>query len=219
MNSIYYSQTTYWVILVDLIVLIATVLLFRSGKASLKTQLIVGLVFIGFIAFMHWVFGGQNLLPADISGGAFYLIILGGAGLGVLLFALTSMDIFDKVSQDQLQIAQGLRVFVGGGFMMEGVLNVIPGWFSIMDGFFHIASGFLALVAALAFVKKQSSATTLLWTANIIGILDIVTIVTSICFVVWDDLGPFHNMNYVVFGAGPVLLWIHYMSIKKLIQS
>ena len=219
MNSIYYTNTTYWVILVAVTIGIATVMLYRAGKASTKTQLLAGLVFTILIFLMHWIFGGQNLIPPGIGGSTFYAIILISASIGVLLFYLTSKSIFDRLSQEHLQIAQGLRVFVGGGFLMEGVVNVIPEWFSIMDGFFHITSGFLALVAAIAFIKKHSSASSLLWSANIIGLLDIVTIITSICFLVWDDLGPFHNMHYVVFGAGPVLLWIHFMSIRKLLRS
>ena len=219
MESAYYSNTTLWVILVNLITTAAVVWLYRIAKAPIRVQLTAALVFLVATAFMHWLFGGQNLLPADLSGGVFYAIILAGATLGVLLFHLTSHKWFDKLSQEHIQMVQGLRVFVGGGFLMEGVVNVIPGWFSIMDGYFHIASGFLALIAALAFVKKQPIQKPLLWAANIVGVLDIFTIVTSICFVVWEDLGPYHNMNYVVFGAGPLLLWLHYTSIRKLLKS
>ena len=219
MESTFYSATTYWVLFVDIVVAVATMMLFKAGKASNTIVITVGALFAVFIALMHWIFGGQNILPTDLSGATFYGIILGGAGALVLLFYITSKNIFDNLSQEHIQIAQGLRVFVGGGFLMEGVLGVIPGWFSIMDGFFHIASGFLALVAAIAFLKNQPIKNTLLWTANIVGLTDIVTIVSSICFVVWSDLGPYHNMNYVVFGAGPVLLWLHFMSIRKLIYS
>lgn len=219
MESIYYQQTTYWVLAIAVIVTIATVLLFRVGKASNTVQWTVGMLFTGILLLLLWVFGGENLIPTNISGSTFYVIILLGAGTGVSILYLLSRNIFDNLSQEHIQIFQGLRVFVGGGFLMEGVVNVIPGWFSIMDGFFHIASGFLALVAAIAFIKQHPSARKLLWLANIIGLLDIFTIVTSICFVVWKDLGPYHNMNYVVFIAGPVLLWLHLMSIKKLIQS
>lgn len=219
MESIYYQQTTYWVLAVAVIVTIATVLLFRVGKASNKLQLTVGILFTGILLLLLWIFGGENFIPANISGSTFYAIILLGVGTGVSILHLSSRKIFDILSQEHIQIFQGLRVFIGGGFLMEGVLNVIPGWFSIMDGFFHIASGFLALVAAIAFVKQHPSARKLLWSANIIGLLDIFTIVTSMCFVVWEDLGPYHNINYVVFIGGPVLFWLHFMSIKKLIQS
>lgn len=219
MQSIYYDNTTYWVIFVDLVVTLATIWLFKTGGASLRVQTLVGVLFLGLIAFMHWGFGGQKFLPADISGAAFYVIILGAATAVLALLYLTSKTTFDNLSQEHIQLVQGLRVFVGGGFLMEGVVGVIPGWFSIMDGFFHITSGFLALVGAIAFLKNQSFKNRLLWAANIVGLLDIITIVTSICFVVWADLGPHHNMNYVVFGAGPVLLWLHFISIRKLLKS
>ena len=219
MESTFYENTVYWVLFVDLVVALATLWLFKLGKASNKTLTIVAMIFAAAITAMHWIFGGQNLLPADLSGPVFYGIILVGAGLVVLLLELTSSGVMKNLSQEHLQIAQGLRVFVGAGFLMEGVVGVIPGWFSILDGYFHIASGFLALLAAIAFLKQWKENRALLWLANIVGLTDIVVIVTGICFWVWEDLGPFHNMNYVVFGAGPILLWIHYNSIKKLLRS
>ena len=45
MKSEYYLSTTYWVIFVAIIVAIATVWLYRTGKATVKTQLIVALLF------------------------------------------------------------------------------------------------------------------------------------------------------------------------------
>ena len=97
MNTIYYSNTTYWVILVVILTAVATVQLYRLGKASLQAQIMVAATFGIALLAMHWVFGGQNLLPQDLSGGIFYLIILGGAGLGVLLFYLTSQAVFADI--------------------------------------------------------------------------------------------------------------------------
>lgn len=219
MESIFYQNTTYWVLFVDIVVTIATLWLFKTGKAKTKTLWTVATVFTLAILFMHWLFGGQNLLPNDLSGTWFYAIILGGALSVVVLLELTSKKVMDNLSQEHIQIVQGLRVFVGGGFLMEGVVNVIPGWFSILDGYFHIASGFLALLAAIAYLKHWKEKNALLWIANVVGLTDIIVIVTGICFWVWSDLGPFHNMNYVVFGAGPILLWLHYNSIKKLLKQ
>lgn len=219
MNSIFYHATTQWVLLVDLLLAVATLWLYKTGNASNLKLGVVGVLFALLIAFLHWGFGGQHILPADLSGDVFYAIILVSAGAVVFLFYVTSRSTFDQLSQEHIQLVQGLRVFVGGGFLMEGVLDVIPGWFSIMDGYFHIASGFLALVAAIAYLKDDPRKTSLLWLANLVGLLDIIVIVTSICFFVWNDLGPYHNMNYVVFGAGPVLLWLHFMSIRKLLLA
>ena len=219
MESIFYQNTTYWVIFVNIVTAIGTLWLFKVGKAKKSTLLTVGIVFITSILLMHWLFGGQNLLPVDLPGWVFYILILGGALTVITLLEITSKPVMNNLSQEHLQIVQGLRVFVGGGFLMEGVVSVIPGWFSILDGYFHIASGFLALLAAIAYLKKWKESKLLLWLANIVGIADIFVIVTGICFWVWSDLGPFHNMNYVVFGAGPILLWVHYNSIKKLLSK
>lgn len=219
MESTYYSITTNWVIFVDIMIGLITLCLFKAGKASTRILGIVAFLLALSLAFFYWGFTGQNFLPADLSGAAFYAIILGGAGAVLALLYFKASSIFDNLSQAHLQMAQGFRVFVGGGFLMEGVLGVIPGWFSIMDGFFHIASGFFALIAAIAFLQKWKNSRNLLWLANIVGLVDIVVIVTGICFLVWEDLGPHHNMNYVVFGAGPVFLWLHYNSIKKLLKS
>ena len=219
MDSIYYSATTYWVLLVSVIAAVATIWLYKMGGADKKTQTIVGLIFAVFIGFIHWGFGGENFLDKNIPASMFYAIILGSVIVVLLLLHFTSRQYFFKLPQDYIQVVQGLRVFIGAGFLMEGVVGVIPGWFSIMDGYTHIASGFFALVAAIAFIKELSFKTQLLWLANIIGILDILIIVTSICFVVWADIGPHHNMNYVVFVGGPILLWLHYVSVSKLIRK
>ena len=219
MESTYYTATTNWVILIDFVIALASLWLFKKGGASKRLLGIVALIFLLGISFFHWGFGGQNFLPFDLSGSVFYTIILGGAGVVLALLYFSSSTIFDNLSQVHLQAVQGIRVFIGGGFLMEGVLDVIPGWFSIMDGFLHISSGFLALLAAIAFLEKWKGHRNLLWLANIVGLVDIFIIVTGICFWAWADLGPHHNMNYVVFGVGPILLWLHYNSIKKLLQS
>ena len=217
MESPFYEATTYWVLFLCTVSLVIFLSLMRAGKASMHKITIAGVLFGGSILFFHWVFGGQNLFSPDISGGSFYLIILGSALAVVAIYYTAVRAEFFNLSQEYLQMAQGIRVFVGGGFLMEGVLDVIPGWFSILDGYFHIASGFLALIAAIAFLKKNASKNQLLWFANFVGLVDIFVIVTSICFFVWPTLGPHHNMMYVVFVAGPLFLWIHFVSIAKLL--
>jgi len=219
MESVYYSFTTYWVIFVNIIVALVSLWLLREGKASTRTLGLASILFALSIIGFHYIFGGQNLLPADLGGEVFYALILGGALAVVGFLYWSTADIFDRLSQEHLQIAQGFRVFVGAGFLMEGVLGVIPGWFSILDGFFHISSGFLAMLGAIAFLNQWKGNQALLWAANIVGLTDIMVIVSGICFWVWGDMGPYHNMHYVVFGAGPMLLWIHFNSIKKLMAA
>jgi hypothetical protein len=220
MDAANYLATTYWVIGVNIIFLLATLGLLKIGRANKTIRWVFGLVSMVWIVFIHTVFSNKLLIPIHISGGAFYALTLTSATLVLVGFYLSPLKkIFDNIPQEYIQIVQGLRVFVASGFLMEGVLNVIPAWFSIMDGFLHVTSGFLALVAAIAVVKNQSSKNQLLWFANIVGISDIVIIVTSISLIVWKDLGAFHNMQYVVFYTGVLLLWFHFVSISKLIKS
>lgn len=220
MDASNYLATTYWVIGVNIIFLFATLWLLKSGQATQTTKWIFGSISIVWIIFIHFVFSNKLLIPINILGGAFYALTLTSATLVLAAFYFSPLKkVFDTISQENIQIVQGLRVFVASGFLMEGVLQVIPAWFSIMDGFLHVSSGFLALLASIAVVKNQTSKNTFLWLANIVGVLDIVIIVTSINLIVWKDLGAFHNMQYVVFYTGVLLLWFHFVSISKLIKS
>jgi len=220
MDSIYYSNTTLWVIGVNIIFLIATLRLLRKGSATISTKWIFGVVSVIWIAAIHYILSNKLIIPPDISGLSFYIFTLIAATSVISIFYFTSVNkAFKNIRQEDIQWVQGLRVFVASGFLMEGVLNVIPGWFSIMDGFLHVTSGFLALIAAIAVLKNSSSKKSLLWLANIVGVADIVIIVTSINLLVWDEIGPFHNMQYVVFYTGALLLWLHFVSISKLLKS
>jgi hypothetical protein len=215
MSSPFYLHTTIWVNLVVIVMFLAFIQLLAKGKAASTMKIVYGTGFAAALLLFNVISQKQNLFAKDFSGFYFYLIILGGAGFVVLLFFLTTRNIFDEISQTDIQLVQGLRVFIGAGFLMEGVLQVIPGWFSILDGFFHITSGFLALAGTIAF-QRSSDNTLLLWVANGVGLADIVVIVSGICFLVWENLGPYHNMNIVVFGVGPILLYLHFISIRKL---
>lgn len=220
MESIYYSNTTLWVISVNIAFLLATLRLLKKGTASSTTKFVFGLFSIAWIGLIHYVLSNKMIIPPNSTGVAFYIFTLIAASLVLLVFYLSPLrKVFANIKQVDIQWVQGLRVFVSSGFFMEGVLNVIPGWFSIMDGFLHVSSGFLALIAAIAVLKNSASQKTLLWVANIVGVADIFIIVTSINLSVWKEIGPFHNMQYVVFYTGVLLLWFHFISISKLLNS
>jgi len=214
-----YLATTYYILILNGILAIALLSLLKIGKASKTTIAITGIISFSYLFLEHWGIGGGKIFSNDISGLIFFLIILSGAVVGVGLLYLTLRQPFFNLSQEHLQMAQGLRVFVAAGFFMEAALGIIPLKFGIMDGFMHAASAFSALIAAILFVKQSAIKETALWIANIIGITDIVIIVTSICFWVWKDIGPNHNMQYVVFFGGVLFLWIHFVSVYKLLTT
>jgi len=219
METTAYLATTYYVLALNSILAIVLLLLLKIGKASKTTITITGIISFAYIALEHWGIGGGNIFPKEISGTTYYIVILVGATLGVGLLYLTLRKPFFNLSQEHLQMTQGLRVFVSAGFFTEAALRIIPLEFGIMDGFMHAASASTALIAATLYVKNSKFKNKALWIANIIGVTDILIIVTSICFWVWKDIGPNHNMQYVVFFGGVVFLWIHLVSIIKLIKN
>jgi len=219
MDTTAYLVTTYYVLAFNSILAVVLLLLLKVGKATKKTIAITGIVSFLYIYLEHWGIGGENIFSESISGTTYFIIILIGATLGVSLLYLTLRKSFFNLSQEHLQMTQGLRIFVSAGFFTEAALGIIPLNFGIMDGFMHAVSAFIALIAATLFVKNSPLKNRVLWIANIIGVTDILIIVTSICFFVWEDIGPNHNMQYVVFFGGVVFLWIHFVSISKLLQK
>jgi hypothetical protein len=219
-TTLEYLTTTYYVIVLNSILAIVLLWLLKIGKASNITISLTGIVSFIYIVLEHILIGKGYIFPKDISGGTFFIIILVAAVLGNLLFYFSSIKrAFSNLSQEHLQMTQGLRIFVSAGFFTEAALGIIPLGFGIMDGFMHATSAFLALISATLYVKNSPIKNNILWIANIVGVLDILIIVTSICFVVFDEIGPYHNMQYVVFFGGVVFLWIHFVSISKLLKQ
>lgn len=216
MDSANYLFTTYYILFLNSILAFVFLSLLEIGGAKKSTIILTGIISCVYIFLEHWGIGGGNIFPSDLSGSTFYAIILIGAILGLGLLYLTVRKPFLRLPQEYLHMTQGLRVFVSAGFFTEAALGIIPLEFGIMDGFLHAASAFSALIAATLVVKNSRIKNTVLWIANIIGITDILIIITSICFWVWEDIGPNHNMQYVVFFGGVIFLWLHFVSIYKL---
>ncbi|MDX2173873.1 MAG: hypothetical protein SFY56_12190 [Bacteroidota bacterium] len=220
MNSIYYSNTTLWTMVVNIAFMFGALWLLKKGNASSTLKTIFTVFSVIWIAFIYSVINNKLIISPNISGAIFYAITLVSASAVLLFFFKSPLKIvFDSIKQEDIQWVQGMRVFVAAGFLMEGAVGVIPAWFSVMDGYLHVTSGFFALIAAIAVLKNSPIKNTLLWLANLIGLIDIVIIVTSINFVVWKEIGPFHNMQTVVFYTGVLLLWFHLISILKLLKK
>jgi len=219
MESTAYILTTYYVIILNVFLVLVLLKLLQIGNASKRTISITAIISFVYIALVHWGIGGQIFFPRDISGPAFFIIILCGALLGNGLLYFTLKKPFFNLSQTHLQMAQGLRIFVAAGFFTEAAYGIIPLEFGIMDGFLHALSAFSALIAATLYASGSILKTKALWIANAIGVADILIIVSTICFFVWEDIGPYHNMQYVVFFGGVLFLWIHFVSIFKLLRE
>lgn len=200
--------------------IIYTIALFVAAGMNRRTATMLGGGGILWLIVLRALFSDGEPFPEDISGLGFFIIVLVAVGLfGAVLLGpralrrpLTAMD------QTWLLAPQGIRVIFGATFLLWAGQDILPRTFGIIDGFTHITAGLLGLAAAWA-CSKGKGATTLPWIANIFGLGDILIVASSIAFVLLGDIGPHHPMMYAVFGAAPVWLWLHVVSIYRLVFS
>ncbi|MEM6818163.1 MAG: hypothetical protein AAF578_05195 [Pseudomonadota bacterium] len=171
----------------------------------------------GWMAVLYGIFSTQSLFPENISSVAFYVAILVGVGaIGAFLLGVRAVrECVLAMDQRQLMMFQGIRVYFGAAFLIQGGLGLLPASFGLIDGLTHISAGFFALVAAFA-VSTGIKGRRHTWFANAFGLGDILIVATSLAFVLLEEIGPHHPMMYAVFLPAPLWLWAHVVSIYKL---
>ena len=182
----------------------------RSGFSRLYVLLgiCVGLAWLGVLA---GVLLPGDLLPPNVSGAAFFTVVLAFVGLVGLGFLFLRRG-FLELSHRALLIPQGVRVYFGANFLIWGGLGVLPQTFGILDGLTHATAGFLALLAAS---EVDEHPTPLTWVANLFGLADILVVATTLAFVLLPQLGTSHPMMFAVFLPAPVWLWLHLFALYK----
>lgn len=214
-----YELTTWYVVLMDVVIALATLWLLKKGNGTIAQLVTTGFVFLCWIVILVWAMSGEHIVSPNIEGLTFYLVIIGFVLFaGILMYITGLLKVFYSASQVDILIVHGFRVFVAAGFFTEGALGVIPVKFGIMDGFMHMTSGFLALFTVILLLINKK-AIMWVWVTNVAGLLDILIIATAICFFVFSEIGPHHNMMLAVFFAAPVLIWLHFTSLYKLIKQ
>ncbi len=201
----------------DALMVIYTLWVFSLNDATRRARLWIGTGMFGWLAVLFGVISTQGVLSTDISSVAFYAVILSGvAAVGALLFGVTPIRQFVlSLDQRQLMLLQGVRIYFGAAFLIQGGLGLLPGTFGLIDGLTHISAGFFALIAAFA-VAAGVQARRRAWFANAFGLGDILVVATTLAFVLLEDIGPHHPMMYAVFLPAPLWLWAHVISIVKL---
>ncbi len=207
-------------LVLDSLMVIFTVWVLSLNPATRRARGVAAAGLFGWLALLHLVITTQSLLPPDISGIAFYSVVLTGVALvGALLFGVKPIrDVVLAMNQRQLMMIQGIRVYFGATFLIQGGLGVLPATFGLIDGLSHVSAGFFGLVAAfiVAAGTQRHRAT---WFANAFGLGDILVVATSLAFVLLKDIGPHHPMMYAVFLPAPFWLWAHVVSIYKLLTD
>jgi len=169
---------------------------------------------------LHFGLSTKSIFPENISGISFLMVIFAAVGVvGALLFLISPIrKIVTGLTQRQLLLIQGIRVFFGASFLMQASLGAMPLLFGIIDGWTHISAGFFGLIAAFSMASGLNPERRA-WFANIFGLLDILIVASTLSFLILDDITPHGSMMYAVFLPAPLWLWAHLISIYKLVKE
>lgn len=207
-------------IFLDLTMIIYSLWVISLGDKNGKLSIGLGAGMLAWLGFLHFGLSTKSLFPVDISNIAFLIIIFVAVGaVGALLMLVKPIrDKLLALTQKQLLLMQGIRVFFGANFLMQASLGGLPQTFGILDGWTHIAAGFLGLMAAFTLAADKDGERRA-WFANIFGVVDILVVASTLALILLPTLTPYHPMMYAVFLPAPLWLWFHLVSIWKLVQS
>lgn len=203
----------------NLLMLAFTLWVLSMSRPLGRLGLFMAGAFMGWLLFLHLGLTSRRLFAENISGVTFLLVIFAGVGLVgclVMLVAPVRRLLFG-LSQQQLLLLQGIRVFFGATFLMHASTGVLPQTFGIVDGLTHVGAGFFGLVAAFSLAAGVNGARRA-WFANFFGLADILIVAGSLALVLLPEIGPHHPMMYAVFLPAPLWVWFHAISVVKLLR-
>lgn len=180
----------------------------------------IGAGLLAWLAALHFGFSTHSLFDENISGPMFLAVIFAAVGaVGALLLGVPAIrKILLGLTQQQLLLLQGVRVFFGASFLTQASIGAMPLAFGILDGWSHITAGFLGLVAAFCF-SINADPVRRAWFANLWGLTDILVVASTLSLLILRDLTPHGAMMYAVFLPAPLWLWFHLVSIYKLVSA
>ena len=211
---------TWTMIGLDVIMVVYTLWVLSLNKLLDGKKIVIGVIMLAWLSALHFGLSNQALFPEEISGFAFLMIIfaaVGVVGAALLLIPSVRQGLLG-LSQQQLMLMQGIRVFFGASFLMLASTGDLPQAFGILDGYTHIGAGFFGLIAAFS-VAASINGERRAWIANIFGLVDILVVASTLALVLLPQIGPHHPMMYAVFFPAPLWLWFHVASIWNLLQA
>jgi len=212
--------TALFAIFLDLMMILYTLWVISLGEKSGKLSVGIGIGLLSWLGILHFGLSTKSIFPEDISGIAFLVIVFVAVGaVGALLLLVTPIrNRLMALSQKQLLLLQGIRVFFGANFLMQASLGGLPQTFGILDGWTHIGAGFFGLIAAFT-LAADADGERRAWFANIFGMVDILVVASTLALILLPTLTPHHPMMYAVFLPAPLWLWFHLVSMWKLQQA
>ncbi len=211
-------QDAAWLIFgLNILMIVYTLAIFAAGEMSARLLAFLGLGGAGWLVILRLLFSQGQPFPEGISSTLFYAVVYVGVAVfgAILLIPRALRNGLLNLPQSFLLAPQGIRVFFGATFLLWAGESILPQTFGVIDGYTHVTAGFLGLLAAWG--ADRSSGTALLWLANAFGLIDILIVATSIAFVLLDEIGAEHPIMYAVFLPAPVWLWLHVVSLYRLV--
>ena len=204
----------------DALMIVYTIWAISLMRASARTQSTIAVSMFVWLGLLFAGLSTESVFADDISGAAFFGVVLAAVAAvgGLLLLVAPIRQFVLGLDQQQLLLFQGIRVYFGATFLIQGGLGILPSAFGVIDGLTHISAGFFALIAAFS-VASGVSGRRRAWFANLFGLADILIVATSLAFVLLPQIGPHHPMMYAVFLPAPLWLWAHVVSIWKLVRE
>ena len=180
----------------------------------------IGAGLLGWLVALHLGLSTHSLFDERISGPMFLGVIVAAVGgVGALLLGTPAIrKVLLGLTQQQLLLLQGIRVFFGATFLTHASVGTMPLVFGIIDGWSHVTAGFLGLAAAFCF-STNANPVRRAWFANLWGLIDILVVASTLSLVILPDLTPHGVMMYAVFLPAPLWLWFHVISIYRLLTS
>lgn len=214
------AATTGLVIVIDLMLAGFIGEVMRRSGASRSLIRTMRFIALAVMAILIVGITTRHLFPEHMSGGLFFALLLGWLGIvsATFVFVRPLRESLLNAPQSLLLMPQGLRVFLGAGFLVQSSLGLMPQYFGIIDGLTHVTAGFLALKTGLL-IAQGGRERFELWFANLFGLMDIVFVATGLSFFLLDDLTPYHGMMYAAFFAAPLFVVLHIMSLWKALRE
>ncbi|MEN8194784.1 MAG: hypothetical protein ABFS12_18330 [Bacteroidota bacterium] len=210
-----YTLTTLYIISMEIFLILTLVKIIGQSKIENPAVAKAGTIFSIWLATVVLLIGGIKILPENIGSIPLFTIILIGVVASGFFFLILK-DEFINMSQELLLLPQAFRMFFGAGFIVEAVYGIMPATYGVIDGILHITTAFLATTLAIWIARGCKCYKSLIM-VNIFGLLDIVIVAYGISFFILSDIGGHHNVFYAVFFAAPVFIWLHLMSLYKLL--
>ena len=182
----------------------------KTGR-SLKPVFVVGII------FLLWLIGITFL---NFTKGVYTKELLLGIGTPVLLGVLLLLwkpyrEVIKAIPQRHYMKLQALRIFFGIVLLVEVFIGDLPSWFRNLAGGGDIAAGIAGLLAFFLITRFG----VIKWqviTANIIGILDFLTVLPLGLLIIVVDVPVGLTIILIPMFAVPLFILQHIYSLTYL---